>query len=857
MTRIEGILVAVIVVCAICLFVADARGDEFLIDSKIIYGQAEGNQTNPKAAYGTSYLVVWEDKRGVDYDVYGSRVDLFGDLVDSAGIPIATGLGHQDHPAAASDGSDYLVVWRENSDLYGVRVTSTGIVLTPEPFILSGATGDQSRSAICFGDTSYLVVWQDNRDGGVYDIYGARVKQDGTVLDPNGIAISTATGIQTFPSVAFDGTNFLVVWEDDRNGVSNFDVYGTRVTQDGSILEPLGFQIAHDESYNEQRPSVAYNSYLTGYYLVAWEDYRGPTVDIYGTRVFHDGTVIDDPVNIAISTASNAQETPSVCSRGNDFFVVWKDHRGGLYSQTVYGARVDYYGNVTDPSGIALSYSFEFYYPATVIYGTGEYLLVHAYADGTQYDIFARFVDINGNITGSVDLARSASSQTYADIAFDGTTYLVVWQSWRHYEYDIYGARVDEGGSLHDTVIAICTETDHQYHPQVAFDGTNYFAVWEHRDVDTSRIYGSRVSQAGDILDPGGFAISSSQHYQRNPTVAFDGTNYLVVWDHQGNIHGTRVNTSGTPIDVSPSWITSDYNSQKPSIVFGDPYYLVVWEQGMGLPFSDIYGKRVSPDGESEPIAIPIATTHDDRNPSVTFDGTNYLVVWENIGIHGAQVDTSGTVLGSKGIPICICSEPDADNADVVFDGTNCLVVWQEPTESFFDVCGASVSTSGEKVDSFEISTQSENQIQPALAKGSEGKTLIVYSSFTDSISGRAANAMRIWGKFYQFTDVEDESDPASPIAQFRLMQNYPNPFNANTCIQYTLARDIEVELAVYNLLGQLVRRIFTGEQQRGTHILSWDGKDNKGNDVGSGIYLYRLKTADGTQETRKMLFLK
>jgi|GEM_PF-720945 len=858
MILVKGISVALLVVCAVSLISSNARGDEFLIDSKVVYGSAEGHQTNPKAAYapGVNYLVVWEDRRGMDYDVYGTRINLFGDLVDSAGIPIATGIGHQDQPAVGFDGTNYLVVWRENSDLYGLRVNTEGTILDSSPFAVSVATGDQSNPSICFGDTAYLVVWQDNRNGGVNDIYGSRIHPNGTVLDPGGIALSTATGSQTYPSAAFADTNFLVVWEDDRNGVSNVDVYGARVNQNGTVVEPLGFQIAHDESYNEQRPSVGYNSYLAGYYLVAWEDYRGPTVDIYGTRVFHDGTVIDDPVNIAISTAGNAQERPSVCSNGTDFFVVWRDLRGGLYAPTIYGARVNYYGSVLNPTGLAISYSFEQWYPPTVIHGLGEYLVVHTYAMAGFYDIFGVFVDAYGDVTGSVDLARSASSQTFADVAFDGTNHLVVWQGWG-YQYDIYGALVDQSGSLVDTVIGICTENDDQYHPQVAFDGTNYFAVWEHRDDDTSRIYGARISQAGEILDPGGFAVSPSQHYQRNPGVAFDGTNYLVVWEHQSNIHGTRVNTSGAPIDVSPSWITGNYNSQDPSITFGDPYYLVVWEHGMGLPFFDIYGKRVSPDGESDPVAIPIATTHDDRNPSVTFDGTNYLVVWENIGIHGAQVDTNGTVLGSKGVPICICSEPDADDADAVFDGTNCLVVWQEPTESFFDICGAGVSPAGEKIDSFEISTRSENQIQPAVAKGSEDRILVVYSSMTDSIGSRAAGAMRIWGKFLQFTDVEEGQDSQSQMARFQLMQNYPNPFNANTCIRYALSRRSQVDLTVYNILGQLVRTIFRGEQQRGTHILSWDGKNNEGEDVGSGIYFYRLKTADGAQATRKMLLLK
>jgi hypothetical protein len=339
--------------------------------------------------------------------------------------------------------------------------------------------------------------------------------------------------------------------------------------------------------------------------------------------------------------------------------------------------------------------------------------------------------------------------------------------------------------------------------------------------------------------------------------VAFDGTNYLVVWDHQNNIHGTRVSISGIPIEVDPTWITSGYTSQNPSMAFGGGYYLVAWEEGMDLFFSDIHARRIKTDGETaDPIAIEITSSASASNPSIAFDGANYLVTWNDNGIYAAQVDTQGTVLGAKGIPLC--SNPEARNADVAYDGANHLVIWEEGVpESFFDICGAKVSPAGEKIDSFDISTRAENQIRPALTKGPEEEVLIVYSGLTDSVDGRSANAMRIWGSFYRFTGVEEELDPKSRIARFELMQNYPNPFNSSTSIRYVLARRTRLEVTVYNVLGHMVKRLFSGEQQRGTHILKWDGRDDRGKDVGSGIYFYRLKTAQGAREIRKMLFLK
>src|SRR5262245_31041279 len=65
--------------------------------------------------------------------------------------------------------------------------------------------------------------------------------------------------------------------------------------------------------------------------------------------------------------------------------------------------------------------------------------------------------------------------------------------------------------------------------PSVAFDGSNYFVVWADSR-GQGDIYGARVTPAGQVLDVGGIAVSTESHDQSNPEVAFDGTNYFVVW---------------------------------------------------------------------------------------------------------------------------------------------------------------------------------------------------------------------------------------------------------------------------------------------------------------------------------------
>ena len=88
------------------------------------------------------------------------------------------------------------------------------------------------------------------------------------------------------------------------------------------------------------------------------------------------------------------------------------------------------------------------------------------------------------------------------------------------------------------------------------------------------------------------------------------------------------------------------------------------------------------------------------------------------------------------------------------------------------------------------------------------------------------------------------------------LFQNYPNPFNQETIIKYSLPWDGAVELSVYNLLGERVRTLVNQPQNADDYEVRWDGNDDRGKEVASGIYFYRLQTGEFTQ-TNKMLLVK
>ena len=98
-------------------------------------------------------------------------------------------------------------------------------------------------------------------------------------------------------------------------------------------------------------------------------------------------------------------------------------------------------------------------------------------------------------------------------------------------------------------------------------------------------------------------------------------------------------------------------------------------------------------------------------------------------------------------------------------------------------------------------------------------------------------------------------------IKRTALLQNFPNPFNPETWIPYTLADDADVKVRIYDVEGKLVRNLDIGYQRSGRYIsrekaIYWDGRDQLGESVSSGVYFYTLKT-EGFSDTRRMVILK
>jgi hypothetical protein len=127
--------------------------------------------------------------------------------------------------------------------------------------------------------------------------------------------------------------------------------------------------------------------------------------------------------------------------------------------------------------------------------------------------------------------------------------------------------------------------------------------------------------------------------------------------------------------------------------------------------------------------------------------------------------------------------------------------------------------------------------------------------SFQQDGDGIPAYFDNIVVKTIATTAVSEHATSGTPEG-FALHQNYPNPFNPTTNIGYQLSSKSFVTLAIYNLLGQKIQTLVSGEQAAGEHFVNWNGKDISGKIVPSGVYLYTLKVGNNVQ-TKRLAFLK
>jgi large repetitive protein len=784
---------------------ARVTSDGTVLDSTgFVVSSSTLNPYRPAVAFdGTNFLVVWETyPNDGSSDIYGARVAPSGEVLDTAGIAISTADWYQVFAAVAFDGTNYLVVWENSTDdscnVRGARVSPAGVVLDTAGIRISAGAGFQACPALSFDGTDFLVAWMDTRNDSAYDVYGARVTPAGVLLDTSGIAICTATGYQLYPVLAFDGSNSLVVWGDMRSG-TYCHVYGSRVTPQGDVLDTAGIAIAQPIYGGGYFPSVIYDG---SNFLAAWHEFRvGTGTDIRGARVTAGGVVLDT-VGFAIADAEQNQSLPAAASAGTNSLVVWQDDRGGSTSH-IRGARVSPDGVLLDSLGI----------------------------------VMLRTVSLDEECPAA---------------ACDGANFLVAWQAGG---WAIRGARVTADGTALDPSGLVIAQTGwRESHPALAFGGENFLVVWE--DSCGSRgwdIYGARVTPQGEVLDPAGFAVAQAGSDQWHPAVASDGTNYLVVWqdDRSGStwsdVYGVRVTPGGKVLDSAEIVISGAVHQQGfPAVAFDGVNFLVVWQDARSGSGYDIYGTLVTPQGKllgvnGFPVSMAAADQH---SPALAFDGSNYLVTWQdgrsdiNYDIYGARVTPQLVVLDTSGIALTQAAG-DQSRPALTFDGANYLAVWQDGGSGDFDIYGARVTPAGTVFDRGMVVGQQRDQSYPGVCSSIGGQTLLVYQGWAGVVGGKSYDAERVWGRMDPSPGIEDGPKPQSPGRKCE-----------PTIIHGVLFLPRDMTGLFYNS-DRVPRPVLM--DANGRKVLDLHFGANDVSRLAPGVYFVRL-SADGRSTTRKLV---
>ena len=230
-----------------------------------------------------------------------------------------------------------------------------------------------------------------------------------------------------------------------------------------------------------------------------------------------------------------------------------------------------------------------------------------------------------------------------------------------------------------------------------------------------------------------------------------------------------------------------------------------------------------------------------DANDYARYDGSRKMGYAMNASSSSDKLVATRLLTGGTGV-----SYRSIDNSAELYDGFTNAEKW-----SFLS--GGLQTQSLDNKDVSTLLSQGPFSIAPG------GKQIVAFAvvggNSLAELETNADAAQNLWNNSSVAIEPVTDNIPD----KFNLEQNYPNPFNPSTNIPFTLAKSAEVSLKIFNIIGQEVRTLVNGQRQAGQYTLQWDGKDDFGRSVASGIYFYKLSVSGGENLTltRKMILMK
>jgi hypothetical protein len=286
-----------------------------------------------------------------------------------------------------------------------------------------------------------------------------------------------------------------------------------------------------------------------------------------------------------------------------------------------------------------------------------------------------------------------------AAITFDGTNYLFVYEKDNNFASTGLGPSLNAMFISPEGVLGSSTSVapEGSDSPALGFDGTNYFLAYRNTNSSPGleQIYGVFISPAtGQVTEAGEFSITLSPGYQTEPVVAFDGTNYLVVWDQalwdaqNPGIYAARVERDGTIIDQGGFQVSTQMGN--PAIAFDGTNYLVAYQRSFGNQNYRILATGISREGQlldgspaTGGFSVTTGTTGSSVSPTLTFTGGEYWAAWVSSpaigvydGIFGARIGTDGLIISPGNSGMRMSPKARSSFPAIVANPSGGLLVW-------------------------------------------------------------------------------------------------------------------------------------------------------------------------------------
>jgi hypothetical protein len=864
---------------------------------------------NMEADMDGGAFIIWSDSRNPSKDLFGQRISSTGDPVWTVnGIAIANDTGDEIQNTMLPDGQGGMIIAYTHTyvgadDLFAKRFNANGTMAWTNTLALSTAPGGQSgvrMAALTGGD--FVFTWEDQRNPDP-DIYAQKINLAGQPQWGEYVIVYSDQGqsspvSQKNPRIVKTSDNgAIIIWEDNRLDLQNPDLYAQKLSNSGTKLwNPDGVALCTAE-FAQVGPRMTPDS--SGGCYVVWDDLRNgntPNDDVYAQHLSSTGAALWDANGKAICTAANAQNGSLVKVSNNNIFINWMDVRNG--SVGIYYQVLNASGNIQlEANGKLIVWGLSGDTPLE------NYLIVNRSTDTAIIWQDTRFANDGYRIyyqilnpDGSVDLEVNGrpitdsvgGTQLSPKAIVTPDDYLaIVWEDERGNNPKIYaqllsptGERLwgDQGLEVSDF------DPLRQKDAQISYYDGSYYVGWSNSDTVGSsffyHVYGQRILNGQKMWGPNGMMISVlPSNAQNQECTLYDLIDNYFVWHKASPIDGSqtiwvkRVNESGAALDGWPEagLQTSTYTTEPiqmlPKAHRTPEGIFVMWKDMRDDYILNYWGQHIAANGTRiwNPLGVNLADNgREQETPTISTNSSGITFAWcESISgvpdIFAQKFTYSGDPLwSSMGYAVVQKDSTQSKPTIASFSNGGSIVAWADYFGIESDIYYKYITESGEMISV----TPAGNILCGATKQQYEPKAIskdnFAYVIWAD---GRTGGKTEILGLYAQKLNNEAgngvNDNNAPQVGNFSLNQNHPNPFNPSTTISFALTKNTPaLELNIYNLKGQLVKTMFNGSLEKGNHSLVWDGRDEKGASVSSGVYFYRL--SDGTDsQQRKMLLMK